>query len=110
MRRNSILLDLLDKRDWAQFQPLVDRFQGWAFYPLFLRAVEELNLGVLYESDIHGIGHIERTLCHGAMCAMDEALSQADTGLLLDAAPYGAMLALAAGSGLVFFRKRRRED
>ena len=24
--------------------------------------------------------------------------------------PYGAMLALAAGSGLVFFRKRRRED
>ena len=31
-------------------------------------------------------------------------------GLLLDAAPYGAMLALAAGSGLVFFRKRRRED
>ena len=44
MRRNSILLDLLDKRDWAQFQPLVDRFQGWAFYPLFLRAVEELNL------------------------------------------------------------------
>lgn len=88
MRRNSILLDLLDKRDWAQFQPLVDRFQGWAFYPLFLRAVEELNLGVLYESDIHGIGHIERTLCHGAMCAMDEALSQADTGLLLDACAY----------------------
>ena len=36
--------------------------------------------------------------------------SIAPTGLLLDAAPYGAMLALAAGSGLVFFRKRRRED
>lgn len=33
-------------------------------------------------------GHIERTLCHGAMCAMDEALSQADTGLLLDACAY----------------------
>ena len=38
----------------------------------------------------------------------DERLSL--LGLLLDAAPYGAMLALAAGSGLVFFRKRRRED
>lgn len=36
--------------------------------------------------------------------------SIAPTGLLLDAAPYGAMLALAAGSGVVFFRKRRRED
>ena len=31
------------------------------------------------------------------------------TGLLLDAAPYGAMLALAAGSGAVVFRKRRRD-
>lgn len=34
--------------------------------------------------------------------------SVAPTGLLLDAAPYGAMLALAAGSGAVFFRKRRK--
>ena len=32
------------------------------------------------------------------------------TGLLLDVAPYGAMLALAAGSGAVFFRKRRHTD
>ena len=29
------------------------------------------------------------------------------TGLLLDAAPYGAMLDLAVGSGAVVFRKRR---
>ncbi|WP_455500815.1 DUF7601 domain-containing protein [Gemmiger sp.] len=36
--------------------------------------------------------------------------SVAPTGLLLDAAPYGAMLALAAGSGAVFFRKRRRHS
>lgn len=35
--------------------------------------------------------------------------SVAPTGLLMDAAPYGAMLALAAGSGAVFFRKRRRD-
>lgn len=34
--------------------------------------------------------------------------SVAPTGLLLDAAPYGAMLALAAGGGAVFFRKRRK--
>ena len=32
------------------------------------------------------------------------------TGLLLDVAPYGAMLALAAGSWAVFFRKRRHTD
>lgn len=88
MPRDSILLDLLRKPDWEQFQPLVDRLQRWIFYPLFLRAVEDLNLSVLYESDIHGIGHIERTICHGAMCAMEERLDEADTSLLLDACSY----------------------
>lgn len=50
------------------------------------------------------------------MGAADESItvtntrsSIAPTGLLLDAAPYGAMLALAAGSGAVVFRKRRRD-
>lgn len=37
MPRDSILLDLLRKPDWEQFQPLVDRLQRWIFYPLFLR-------------------------------------------------------------------------
>ena len=88
MARESILLDLLALRDWDELQPLVDRFQAWEYYPLFLRAIETLNLEVLYESAIHGLGHIERTICHGAMCAMDEALSRADTALLLDACSY----------------------
>lgn len=59
----------------------------------------------------------EKTMPTQTVGAADTALtvtntrsSIAPTGLLLDAAPYGAMLALAAGSGLVFFRKRRRED
>lgn len=88
MARESILLDLLDRRDWGELQPLVDRFQRWEFYPMFLRAIERLNLDVLYESAIHGLGHIERTICHGAMCAMDESLGEADTSLLLDACSY----------------------
>ena len=88
MARESILLDLLAERDWDELQPLVDRFQAWEYYPLFLRAIETLNLEVLYESAIHGLGHIERTICHGAMCAMDEALGEADTALLLDACSY----------------------
>lgn len=57
-----------------------------------------------------------KTLENRTMTAADTAItvtntrdSAAPTGLLLDAAPYGTMLALAAGSGAVFFRKRRRE-
>ena len=88
MARESVLLNLLNQRDWDNLQPLVDRFQDWSFYPRFVHAVERLDLDVLYESKIHGLGHIERTLCHGAMCAMDEALNEADTYLLLDACSY----------------------
>ena len=88
MARESVLLNLLQQRDWEELQPLVDRFQAWGFYPLFVQAVKQLRLEVLYESKIHGLGHIERTLCHGAMCAMDERLNQADTELLLDACSY----------------------
>lgn len=58
-----------------------------------------------------------KTLENRTMAAADTAItvtntrdSAAPTGLLLDAAPYGAMLALAAGSGAVFFRKRRHEE
>lgn len=88
MARESILLHLLQERNWEQFQPLIDQLRSWRFNPMFLQAVENLNLDVLYESSIHGIGHIERTLCHGAMCAMAEQLNEADTALLLDACSY----------------------
>lgn len=88
MARESVLRNLLHQRDWKDLQPLVDRFQAWTFYPLFVQAVEQLDLAVLYESAIHGLGHIERTICHGAMCAMDESLDEADTALLLDACSY----------------------
>ena len=88
MARESVLLNLLNQRDWDDLQPLVDRFQDWFLYPRFVHAVERLDLDVLYESKIHGLGHIERTLCHGGMCAMDEQLNEADTYLLLDACSY----------------------
>ena len=58
-----------------------------------------------------------KALDQQTMPAADTALTVTNTrnaatptGLLLDAAPYGAMLALAAGSGAVFFRKRRHTD
>lgn len=57
-----------------------------------------------------------KTLADRTMDAADTAItvtntrdSVTPTGLMLDAAPYGVMLALAAGSGAVFFRKRRQD-
>ena len=48
MARESVLLNLLNQRDWDNLQPLVDRFQDWSFYPRFVHAVERLDLDVLY--------------------------------------------------------------
>lgn len=88
MRSNSPLLSLLNTSDWGEYQPLIDQLHGWAQYPLLLRTLEELDVSALFESKIHGLGHIERTICHGAMCAQAEGLSPEDTQLLLLSCAY----------------------
>ncbi len=82
------LLELLATPDWGPNQPLVDRLHRWPGYPLFRQAALELDSSVLFASPIHGPGHIYRTLCHGAFCAMEEPLSRLDTRLLLLACAY----------------------
>lgn len=88
MRSHSPLLSLLSASDWGVYQSLIDQLQGWVLYPLLLRTLDELDVGALFESKIHGVGHIERTICHGAMCAQAEGLSPEDTRLLLLSCAY----------------------
>ena len=88
MESISILPSLLARQDWGRHQPLVDGFCHWSQYPLFLQMLTQLNRAVLFDSPIHGLGHIERTMCHGAMCAQAEGFSEADTRLLLLACSY----------------------
>lgn len=82
------LLELLATPNWGPNQPLVDRLHRWPDYPLFRQAALELDDSVLFASPIHGPGHIYRTLCHGAFCALEEPLSRLDTRLLLLACAY----------------------
>ncbi len=88
MRSNSLLLSLLNTSDWGEYQPFIDQLHGWEQYSLLLRTLTELDISALFESKIHGVGHIERTICHGAMCAQAEGLSPEDTRLLLLACAY----------------------
>ncbi|MCD8189093.1 MAG: HD domain-containing protein [Clostridiales bacterium] len=84
----QLLLDLLSTPDWGEHQPLVNRLLRWPGYDLFRQTAQELNYAVLYDSALHGPGHIYRTLCHGAFCALEEHLSPQDTRLLLLACAY----------------------
>lgn len=85
---SSPLLQLLERNDWGPFQPMMDRLAQWQGWPLFLQTLTALNYDALYQSPIHGPGHIERTMLHGAFCAMEEPLSLADTALLLECCAY----------------------
>ncbi len=88
MADSGVLRQLIGENQWDIFQPLMDEIQSWRYWPLFLHALDTLNREALYTSQIHGQGHIERTLLHGAFCAMAEGLDGADTSLLLDACSY----------------------
>lgn len=88
MSHTSRLLQLLEEDRWDRFQPLMDQLKEWTYYPLFLAAARNLNRDALFVSRVHGEGHIERVLLHGAFCAMENGLDETDTGLLLDACSY----------------------
>ena len=85
---SSRLLSLLESDQWGAFQPLMDRLRRWTFYPLFLSAAHNLKRDQLFVSKVHGVGHVERVLLHGAFCAMENELNEEDTRLLLDACSY----------------------
>lgn len=73
---------------WGEHQPLVDDFLASPWAQALHRALEGLRRDALFQSRIHGPGHIERTLCHGAFCAQAEGLGPEDTRLLLYACAY----------------------
>lgn len=85
---DSPLLILIEENHWGPHAPLMERLQQWQFWPLFLEKLRNLNWDALYESPIHGPGHIERTMLHGAFCAMEEPLCQTGTELLLECCAY----------------------
>jgi hypothetical protein len=84
----SPMLALLSRRDWGEEQPRIDSLLASPYGESLLRALRTLKRDVLYQSHVHGLGHIERTMVHGAMCAQAEPLDAADTALLMDMCSY----------------------
>ena len=85
---NSPMLQLLEHCGWGEFQSEFDRLHQWIFYPLLLETFQNLKQDVLFVSEMHGLGHIERTILQGGFCAMEEHISLPDTQLLLECCSY----------------------
>lgn len=67
----------------GQYASLRAEFVQWPQYPLYVQARDALQLDVLYQSSMHGVGHIRRVMLFGALIAMMSGFDPADTQLLL---------------------------
>ncbi len=85
---DSLALELLRDGDWHEDAPMVSAFLSSPWFPLLEEALTSLDKACLYRSHVHGVGHIERTMVHGAMCAWAEQLNEADSRLLLTMCAY----------------------
>ena len=84
----SPALHLLAACDWGEFGGFIGELKAWPFYPELISTLENLKREALFQSPVHGEGHIERTILHGAAAAMDNHLDLRDTQLLLLACAY----------------------
>lgn len=78
-----VLHYILNSNCWGRYSKLMGNFLQTKYADSLINALKELKCEELYVSELHGIGHIERTMLHGAMCAKAEDLSDDDTHLLL---------------------------
>jgi len=84
----NVLETLLNQNNWDAYVPLMNGLAQWRYWSLFRSALENLKREALYQSPIHGEGHIERTMLFGALAARDENLNESDALLLMDACAY----------------------
>lgn len=75
-------------RSWALKEPRLARLLASEYGDALMKAYEDLDLSVLYRSETHGVGHIERTMMYGAMIAQDRKLDSEWTRLLLMCCAY----------------------
>ena len=87
MKDNRILF-LLDQGSWQQDQELIRGLKAWQHYPLLLEAYETIDEGALFQSWVHGPGHIHRVLLLSALIGWREALGEEDLRQLFRAASY----------------------
>lgn len=86
--RGRIIIPELLADGWDTEPPVLAAFRGSDYDRALQEAFKSLRVDLLFESGIHGQGHIERVLLLGALIAQREALPPADTRVLLLACSY----------------------
>ena len=84
---NSVMEQVLAS-SWGEAEPTLRALRETDCWTQLRRAYALLDRSVLYESWMHGAGHIERVMLLSAILAWKAGFSTADTELLLLAASY----------------------
>lgn len=87
MARNQIAA-WLETDDWGEDLELIRGLRAWEHYPLLLEIYETMDEDALYDSEVHGKGHIHRTLLFAALIAWRENLAEEDVRQYFYAAAY----------------------
>lgn len=87
MVQNKVLT-LLQRGQWGEDEDLIRGLSSWAHYPLLLETYKTLREDALYHSEVHGEGHIHRTLLYAALIAWKEDLAEEDVRQFFRAAAY----------------------
>ena len=81
MRNELVIKDNINA--WARENARIERLMKSEYGELLLGAYNALDTSVLYQSCVHGCGHIERTMLLGAMISQALALSVHECRMLL---------------------------
>lgn len=81
MKNTLIINSKLNK--WTEENPRICKLMSSEYGTLLTDAYKALDVSVLYQSRVHGNGHIERTMLLGAMIAQALGLSVHESKMLL---------------------------
>ena len=87
MKENRMLW-LLHQGSWQEDEEQIRALRNWRHYPVLVQAYETMNEGALFQSWVHGPGHIHRVLLLAGLIGWQEGLEEGDLRQLFWAASY----------------------
>ena len=82
------MLRLLHQGSWQEDEEQIRALRNWRHYPVLVQAYETMDEGALFQSWVHGPGHIHRVLLLAGLIGWQEGLGEDDLRQLFWAASY----------------------
>lgn len=82
------MLRLLHQGSWQEDEAQIRALRNWRHYPVLVQAYETMDEGALFQSWVHGPGHIHRVLLLAGLIGWQEGLGEDDLRQLFWAASY----------------------